>query len=129
MKNVFHFYNANPAGKRTTDCVIRAISTATDQTWEETFNGLAQLSLQTHYMIDDPVLYNKYLRSIGWEKQKQPRHQDNTRIRAREFVETHKKTYIAHLGHNHIACIKDGQVWDTWDSSGEIVGNYWTKVR
>ena len=43
MKNVFHFYNANPSGKRTTDCVIRAISTATDQTWEETFNGLAQL--------------------------------------------------------------------------------------
>lgn len=32
----FIYYNSNPERKLVGDCVIRAISKATDQTWEDT---------------------------------------------------------------------------------------------
>ena len=35
------FYNPNPLGKDTGDCVIRAISKALDYDWEKTYTELA----------------------------------------------------------------------------------------
>ena len=123
----YHYYNANPKGRRTDDCVVRAISTATGQTWDETLMGLTQCAIKHKYMVHCPELYGKYLNELGFEKQKQPRKKDNKRIRACEFVKTFKGTAVANIGAGHVACLKDGQVWDIWDSSGEVVGNYWVK--
>jgi len=36
----FVFYNPNPLKKHVGDCVIRAISKATGQTWEKTYTEL-----------------------------------------------------------------------------------------
>lgn len=44
-------YNPNPDGKNVGDCVIRAISAATNQKWEQTFIALA---LQGYMMHDMP---------------------------------------------------------------------------
>lgn len=123
----FHYYNANPEGRRTDDCVVRAIATATGQTWDETLMGLTQCALKHKYMLHCPELYGKYLNELGWTKQKQPKKSDNKKYRASEFVKTFKGTAVANLGQQHVACIKDGQVWDIWNSSEEIIGNYWVK--
>lgn len=122
-----HYYNENPKERKTDDCVVRAIATATGQSWDDTLIGLTQCALKHKYMIHTVELYDRYLKELGWVKQKQPRKKDNTRYKAREFVEKFKGTAVANLGQQHVACIKDGQVWDIWDSTGEIVGNYWVK--
>ena len=44
--NTFHFYNANPKNKYTGDCVIRAISTALEQSWEQTIKELTELGIK-----------------------------------------------------------------------------------
>jgi hypothetical protein len=123
----YRYYNENPKNRRTDDCVVRAISTATGQTWDDTLMGLTKCALKHKYMIHCPELYGKYLEELGWVKQKQPRKSDNKRYRASEFVETFRGVAVAHLGTQHVACIKDGQVWDIWNSSNEVVGNYWVK--
>ena len=124
----FRYYNENPKDRKTDDCFVRAIATATGQTWDETLMGLTKCALKHKYMIHCPELYGKYLEEMGWVKQKQPRKADNKRYRACEFVQTFKGTAVAHIGQQHVACLKDGQVWDIWNSSNEIVGNYWVKV-
>ena len=123
----FHYYNENPKDRKTDDCVIRAIATATGQTWDDTLVGLTNCALKHKYMIHCPELYGKYLEELGFHKEKQPRKRDNKRYKACEFVKNFEGTAVANLGQGHVACIKDGQVWDIWDSSHEIVGNYWTK--
>ena len=123
----FHYYNENPKGRKTDDCVVRAIATATGQTWDDTLRGLTECAIKHKYMIHCPELYGKYLEERGWIKQKQPRKTDNTRYRAKEFVKNFNGVAVAHLGCQHVACIKDGQVWDIWDSSNEVIGNYWVK--
>ena len=125
--SVFHYHNENPKNRKTDDCVVRAIATATGQTWDETLMGLTKCALKHKHMIHCPELYGKYLEEMGWHKNKQPRKKDNKRYRAYEFVEFFKGTAVANIGAQHVACIKDGQIWDIWNSSGEIVGNYWTK--
>ena len=136
----FHYYNANPKNKLTTDCVIRAICTATTFSYEKVLRDLTELQIKTGYDMSDELCYGKYLKSLGWRKQKQPRKWDNTKYTGEQFCdqvmrydnglgegdyEIHR--IIAHIGGGHIVAIMSGQVWDTWDSTSGCIGNWWTK--
>lgn len=123
----YRYHNENPKGRRTDDCVIRAIATATGQTWDDTLRGLTECAIKHKYMINTVELYDKYLKELGWHKNKQPRKTDNKRYRASEFVKDFDGIAVVNLGQNHVACIKEHQVWDIWNSSNEVIGNYWTK--
>lgn len=123
----FEYYNANPKGKKTCDCVVRAICTALDQSYEQTVRELTELWLQTGYHISDVKCYGKYLETKGWIKQKQPRKSDNTKYIGKEFVRIFKGTCIANIGGHHTICIKGGKVLDIWDSADGCIGNYWMK--
>lgn len=123
----FAYYNANPKGKKTTDCVIRAICTALNQDYNITATELLEFWLKTGYDMSDVRCFGKYLESKGWQKQKQPRKENNTKFTGKEFVKRFKETCVANIGGNHTVCIKDGKVLDIWDSTGGCIGNYWIK--
>lgn len=133
--STFTFYNANPKNKYTTDCIIRAISTATGIPYNDVVMDLAKLHCKTGIM--EP--YDKYLASLGWIKHAQPRKYDNTKYTGKEFCEFIQRhdndnpTYplnkvIAHIGGHHIVAIIDGKVHDIWNSTDGCIGNYWTKA-
>jgi len=124
----FTYYNANPKGRITGDCVCRAICTALGQTWEETLMEMAEMACQTGYEPTDPKGFDLYLKSKGWKKMKQPRKADNTKYTGGEFCKTIKGTCIANIGGHHTVCIKDGKVYDIWDSTHKTIGNYWIKA-
>ena len=137
----FEYYNANPKNKKTTDCVIRAICTALDQTYEQTLRDLTELQIKTGYDMSENKCYGKYLESKGWKKHKQPKKDDNTKYTGKEFCHALNsealalgKKVIAHIGGHHIVCVKETsglrgtfKVHDIWDSTGGCIGNYWTK--
>lgn len=124
----FHFYNANPKDKRTGDCVLRAICTALEQSWEQTLDDLVEVAKKYKLMPDDDSCYKKYLKAKGWVMQKQPKKADNTKYTGEEFCKKHKKgTIIAHIGGHHIVVIINGKIYDTWNSSYKTIGNYWIK--
>lgn len=125
--DTFEYYNTNPKGKLTTDCVARAISTALEQTWEYTVIDLAQFAIETGYDTHDPKGYGKYLESKGWTKQKQPRKANNNKYTGKEFCKIFKGTCVANIGGGHVVCVRDGKVFDTWDSTEYTIGNYWTQ--
>ncbi len=123
----FKYYNANQKNKKTSDCVCRAISTALNQDYKQTMMELVELSLKTGYEYTDKRCYGKYLELKGWCQNAQPRKADNTKYTGKEFVKIFKDICIAHIGSHHIVCIKEGKIWDIWDSTNGCVGNYWTK--
>lgn len=51
--STFRYYNANPKNKHTTDCVVRAICTALNQSYEQTAKELTDLWLKTGNHISD----------------------------------------------------------------------------
>lgn len=115
---MYKFFNANPNGNKVGDCVIRAIATALDKPWEETY---IELCLQGYIMSDLPSsnsVWGNYLKSKGY---------------VREFVkndcpdcytiedfaqECPNGTYIIGTG-THATVIKDGTILDIWDCSQE----------
>lgn len=128
--STFHYFNANPKNRVTDDCVIRAISTALNQDYNKTLMELVELSIKTGYMLNCKECYGKYLEQKGWKKCKQPRRANNTKYTGIEFckqIADKKRTYIAHIGGNHIVAILNGKVNDIWNSTDGCVGNFWTK--
>lgn len=136
--STFHYHNANPKNRITTDCVIRAISTATEIPYNQVVMELAALQCKTGYDDGDSKLYDKYLQSKGFIKHKQPRKDDNTKYTGKQwcrhlqdsydYVIGNLKPMVAHIGGGHMVAIIDGKVYDTWDSTGGCIGNYWTKA-
>lgn len=126
--SVFHFHNQNPKNRFTTDCVVRAISTVCEIPYNEVVMGLAKIQCETGYDTSENRLYGKYLESLGYKKNPQPKKTDGTKYTGREFCKKfHPARTIAHIGGNHIVAIIDGKVWDTWDSTDGCIGNYYTK--
>lgn len=140
--SVFHYFNANPKNKFGGDCVVRAISTALGQPWEQTVRELTEIGIKYGYVLNDPHTYERYLKQKGWIKQKQPRKDDNTKYTGEEFCELLDdpeveyilplsidqicSNIIAKIGSHHIVAIVDGKINDIWDCSEGCIGNYWT---
>lgn len=125
-KTKFRYYNCNPHHKRTDDCVIRAIAAGTGEDWCKILKDLTEYTLKYGYMLHTPELYGKYLADNGWEKQKQPLTKDGKKMHIDEFLKTFKGCAVVHAGCGHVTYVSEGKVYDIWDTSNEIVGNYWT---
>lgn len=115
------------------------------KTWEETLTGLYETALKYKSVPDDKSCFEKYLSSLGWVKQNQPRKSDNKRYRGAEYCTRlsvngyigNGQPIIANIGSHRIVAIAptnegDGinnryKIHDTWDSSGGCIGNYWIK--
>ena len=137
---VFHYFNANPKNKITTDCVVRAISTATEIPYNQVVMEMAEMQCKTGYDDGSHQLIEKYLTSKGWKKHSQPRKWDNTKYTGSEFCKElmrydseidsgdHDMHHIiANIGGHHIVAIISGRIYDTWNSSDGCIGNYYTK--
>ena len=143
--STFHFYNANPHNKLAGDCVIRALCTALNQSWEQTLRELTEVGLKYGYVPNDKACYAKYLEKKGWKKYKQPKRDDNTKFTGKEFCQYLKKysdgsfypqsikgNVIAHIGGHHtVAFVEESRgnyrLYDTWNSTEGCIGNYWVK--
>ena len=128
--NAFHYYNANPKNKVTCDCVVRALSVALNQSYEDTYKELFEFSLKNGYMINDPKNEERYLKSKGWHRCKMPKHSDNTKYTGIEFCEQiaeYGKRYYLNIGHNHVVAVVNAKIYDIWNSSYNRVGVYYEK--
>jgi hypothetical protein len=127
--DTFHFYNANPKNRFTTDCTVRAICTATEIPYNTVVMEMAELQCKTGYDADENKLIDLYLQSKGWKKHPQPRKWNNTKYTGWQFCKEYRyPKVIANIGGHHIVAIIRGKVYDTWDSTSGCIGNYWVKA-
>jgi hypothetical protein len=127
--STFHFHNANPKNRTTTDCVFRAISTALKQDYNQTVMEMAEMTCKTGFAMNDNKGITKYLESKGWTKHSQPRKSDGTKYTGKEFCQSFinkQERCVASIGGHHVVAIVNGKVYDTWNSTDGCIGNYWT---
>lgn len=122
----FKKLNLNPKGKKTGDCVIRALAYALDKPWTEVYKDLVEIGLKYAIMPNNKDCYTKYLEKLGYKKQKMPKKYNNKRYTIREFADelsvNHK--YIISVA-NHLTVLDYNTLVDTWDCSRKCMGNYW----
>ena len=127
----FHYYNANNHNHKVGDCVVRAIATATQQSWEKVYDGLYKIGRHYGYMPNDDQCIKKYLTGLGWEKMKEPRDVNNKKIDVIRFIDYYwpedHRSVIANVGSHHMVAINEGVVHDIWDSSRQTMHSYWIK--
>ena len=122
---MFVFYNPNPAGKLVGDCVIRAISKVEGQSWEDTFVGIVVESFKLCDMPSSNYVWGSYLKSKGYARKNLPDTCPDC-YTVRQFCEEHPDgKYIVATGTHAVAVVKN--IYDTWDSSDEVVMYYWEK--
>lgn len=118
-------YNANPSAQRVGDCTIRAISKATNQSWEEVYLALCVRGLIEHDLPSANHVWGDYLESIGFERKMV----EKRGYTVEDFTHNHPKgTYILAISGHVVACV-DGDYYDTWQSGAEIVVYYWERIK
>lgn len=83
--NTFHYYNANPKNRITTDCWLRAVCTGLNEPYNEVLKEMVKVHLETGYEMSSNMAIDKYLASKGWIKHKQLRKPDGKKYTGEEF--------------------------------------------
>lgn len=120
--------NPHPAGKKTGDCVVRALALAEDKNWLDVYDRLCSIGRTTFEMPNNKKTYEAYLAEHGWTKQRMPKHASGRRYTLRQLADENSTGTIVVSIARHIATVKDGNLLDTWDCSRKCVGNYFTKA-
>lgn len=116
---MFRYFQPNPLGKNTGDCTVRAICAATGLSWDQAFDELCDKAKEICEMPSSNNAWGQYLQDLGYEYHPIP----NTCpfcYTIGDFCKDHPKgTYILGTG-THVVCVKDGDIWDSWNSSSKV---------
>ena len=116
---MYSYYNANPYKIRVGDCVIRAISKALNQSWEDTYIDLTIQGYLMGDLLSSNAVWGAYLKSKGFIRDIVSNDCPECYTIEDFCSERPKGTYIIGTG-THAVAVEDGCVFDTWNSSGEV---------
>ncbi len=122
--SVYEFNNPHPKGLLTGDCVVRAVALAFDDDYIEVRKILNDYK---RFLNMDSYKDNKFIYEYLdiYERLIIPVVKGKPRMRAKEFIETYGHgTFIVKMA-KHLACIKNGKLLDTWDSSDKTIYTAW----
>ena len=119
-------FQNNPTGRNVGDCAVRAVSAALDVDWETAFALIAANAFQMGDVISSNSAWGSVLRQHGFKRYAIPNSCPDC-YTAEQFAEDHPDgIYVLGFG-NHTAAVKNGMIWDSWDSSNEVPVYYWQK--
>ena len=125
--------NVNFKNKNTTDCVVRALTIATEKKYQEILDMLIDEYKKTGNHIADPKNYSKVLSNLGFTKYAQPKTWDKKKYRIDEIEKVTNADLILVSVNKHLTCIKKTGarkfLIDTWDCRNKYIRNYWIKRK
>ena len=126
--NTFRFFQPNPTGTNTRDCVIRAVSAVLDISWDDAFDLVSERAKAMGQTMDDNAVYGSILRQIGFARAIIPNSCPDC-YTAEDFVYDHPRGVYVLGFTGHVAAVIDGQIWDSWDSTNLIPTYYWFEQK
>lgn len=106
----FKYTNPHPKDSRgVSDCVFRAISIATGKDWLTVYDELTDLGRRLLAPANDKATFRVYLDGIGT---KIPAIVKGKRLLPTDLPKT--GTFVIQQA-NHLTCVKNGKVLDTWN--------------
>lgn len=110
------YFNPNPFGNMTGDCVIRAICAVTGQDWDTTYTGVTLQGFVLKQMPSTNSVWDAYLRSKGFVREGIPDTCPDNCYTVNDFADDHKRgAYVLGTG-DHAVAVIDGIVMDSYDS-------------
>lgn len=119
-------YNPSPTGRRVGDCAVRAIAKALNLDWEQAFAKIAINAFAMGDMPSSDSVWGAVLRQNGFYRQSLPNTCPDC-YTAEDFCKDHPRgVYVLGFG-GHVATVKDGILYDSWNSSKESPQFVWYK--
>ena len=123
--NVWKKINVNPLGIRTGDCVVRACAVATGQSWDQTYRELCDMGFQRKEMPSWNPTWWAYLKAKGFRRKIIPDLCPECYTVGQFALDHPNGAFVLYIpessvGSGHAVAVKNGMVWDTWNSTGEI---------
>ena len=115
---MYKFYNNNSLGLFTDDCTIRAISTATDNTWNDTYEHLSNIARLNGKMMDDKDFIRDYLDSRYERVYDLP-------YTIGEVAGRYHDNILLITTNGHITCSRYGVVYDSFDCRDRVAEYCW----
>lgn len=115
---MYLFYNENPLGVFEDDCVVRALSCATNRSWDEVYDELSDLAQARGTLLDKREFVRWYLDSHF-------RRVHNPPYKVYEVAQKFKDNVVLCTIRGHILCVKWGIIYDTFNPSNRIVEDVW----
>ena len=122
----WEMYNPNPENRGREDCAVRAIAKALGIGWDEAYTLLTAKGFKMKDMPHANAVWGAVLKERGFTRHTLPNICPDC-YTAEDFAEAHPEgVYVLGFG-NHTATIRNGRIYDSWDSSKELPQFYWTK--
>ena len=124
----WRYFNENPTGRNVGDCAVRAVAVALGIDWETAFLKIAKAAFQMGDMPSSNSVWGAVLRQEGFYRSAIPNTCPDCYDAEQFSVDHPRGVYVLGFG-NHVATVRDGYIYDSWDSSQEIPQYYWAKER
>lgn len=119
-------FNDNPVGRNVGDCAVRAVSVALGVDWETAYSMIAKNGFLMADMPSSNAVWGAVLREHGFSRYAVPSTCPDC-YTVEDFADENPHgVYVVGTG-NHVVTIKDGVVYDSWNSLNEIPQYYWHK--
>ena len=125
---MYVYYNPNPYGRLVGDCVVRAVSKVTGQSWDETYIGAVVFGFEIKNMPSGNEVWGEYLKSKGFVRTLLPDRYPS-RYTVRQFCEDNPYGVFLLATGSHAVAVVDGDYYDAWDSGDEVPMYYWSMER
>ena len=126
------YLNLNPLNKHTGDCVVRALSFALNQPWDETYWQLCRKGFMRAEMPSWNSTWWSLLQDKGYRRYVIPDSCPDC-YTVDDFCRDHPEgRYVLFIPYSseqsgHVLAVEKGNVYDTWDSTHEVPLVFWKK--
>lgn len=108
------------------DCAVRAVSVALGLSWDDTYDLLYWEGKAQCDMPSSNSVWGAVLKKYGFTRESLPNECPDC-YTFEDFAEDHPQgIYVLGTG-NHTATVRNGTIYDSWDSRQEIPQYYWRK--
>ena len=115
---MYKYYNANAVNKYEDDCVIRAISCATNKSWDYVYDYLSDIAQYEGTLLDKRDFVRSYL-------DRTYKRLDNIKGTVGYISSQHPYNILLITMDGHITCSKYGTIYDTFDCRNRQVEDAW----
>lgn len=120
------YFNNNPANRSVGDCSVRAVSVALGVDWETAYAMIAKNGFLMGDVISSNSVWGSVLRQHGFSRYAIPSSCPDC-YTVEDFADENPHgVYVIGTG-GHVVTIRDGVIYDSWNSRQEIPQYYWTK--
>lgn len=125
------FFQPNPKEKqelgkgKCADCSVRSICAALDISWDDAYDMLCKYAKEIYDMPNGKIGFEYAIQKIGFKIKKLPKIQKGEkRITVEKFSKIYPdKTAIMNCA-GHYVCVKNGNIYDSWDSRTRPIYSY-----